>query len=247
VQKFAGEDDKDYEYRKLKQALAIQDLLRFNIKVLMVQEYDEIHSILKEIESRFKQKTIYVSGSAAEYGAWKPEEAELFISKLSKELIKNGYKIVSGFGLGVGSSVISGVLEEIYMNRNEKLRDQLLLRPFPQGEKGKLQWEEYRKDMISYAGIAIFLFGNKLVSGKLELADGVRKEFEIAVKSGALVLPIGSTGYVTKELWKEVYDNYDSFYPGKINFQLFEQLGMDSLAPDIIVNHVIHFLNQLNK
>ena len=147
----------------------------------------------------------------------------------------------------MGSSVISGVLEEIYINRNEKLRNQLLLRPFPQGEKGKLQWDDYRADMISYAGIAIFLFGNKLVDGKLELADGVRKEFEIAFKSGALVLPIGSTGYVSKELWKAVYDNYESFYPGKINFQLFELLGQDSLSPDKIINHVIQFLNQINK
>jgi hypothetical protein len=247
VQKTTGEDEKEYEYRRLKQALAIQDLLRFNIKVLMVQEYGEINAVLKEIETRYKQKTIYVSGSAAEYGTWKPEIAELFISKLSKGLIKNGYKIVSGFGLGVGSSVISGVLEEIYMNRKEKLKDQLLLRPFPQGEIGKLRWEEYRKDMISYAGIAIFLFGNKLVDGKLELADGVRKEFEIAAKSGALVLPIGATGYVSKELWGEVHEQYESYFPGKVNLQLFEQLGLEDLTPDDIVKHVIQFLNQLNK
>lgn len=247
VKQTEGEDEKEFNYRKLKQALAVQDLLRFNIKILIVQEYDEITAILKEIESRFKQKTIYISGSAAEYGRWKSEVAEQFIATLSKELIKNDFKIVSGFGLGIGSSVITGVLEEIYLNRREKLKGQLLLRPFPQGDKGKLQWEDYRKDMISYSGIAVFLLGNKLVDDKIELADGVRKEFEIAIDSGALVLPIGATGYIAKELWQKVYDKYEEYYPGKIGFELFEKLGNESIEPDEIIDLVIKFLNQINK
>jgi hypothetical protein len=243
----ADESAQEFEYRKLKQALAIQDLLRFNIKVLLVEEYTDITAIIKEIESRYKQKTVYVSGSAAEYGRWNPEVAEEFISKLSKNLVKNGFKIISGFGLGVGSSVITGVLEEVYLNKREKLKDQLLLRPFPQGEKGKLQWEDYRKDMLSYSGIAIFLFGNKLVDYKLELADGVRKEFNIAIDRSALVLPIGATGYVAKELWQKVFDNYETYYPGKLNFELFKQLGQENTGPEEIIELIIRFLNQLNK
>ena len=247
LKKIADETENEFDYRKLKQALAIQDLLRFNIKVLLVGEYEEVTEILNEIEARFKQKTIYVSGSAAEYGKWDSEVAEKFISNLSKELIRNGFKIVSGFGLGVGSSVINGILEEIYLNKHEKLRDQLLLRPFPQGEKGMLQWEEYRKDMLSYAGIAIFIFGNKIVNEKVELADGVRKEFEIALKSGAIVLPIGATGFMAKDLWQQILENYENHFPGKRNMAIFEKLGDESLQPDEIIKLTIQFLNQLNK
>jgi len=247
VKKETDEDQKEFEYRQLKQGLAIQDLLRFNIKVLVLQEYTQITEILKEIESRFKQKTIYISGSASEYGKWSAEVAENFISNLSKQIIVNGHKIVSGFGLGVGSAVITGALEEIYFNRKEKLRDQLVLRPFPQGEKAQHQWEAYRKDMLSYAGIAIFLFGNKEVDHKNELADGVRKEFQIAVDAGAIVLPIGATGYVAKELWQRVFDDYENYYLSRTSIDLYQKLGNEDLDPDEIIKLAIQFLNNLNK
>ena len=69
----------------------------------------------------------------------------LDISKLSSRLICEGYKIVSGYGLGVGSAVISGVLSEIYYNQKKSLTNQLILRPFPQGEDAKKLWETIDK------------------------------------------------------------------------------------------------------
>ncbi len=247
VKQNKDESNEDYEYRKIKQALAISDLLRFNIHVLLVSEYTEITEILKEIEDRFKRKTIYISGSAHEYGAWGQEVSEKFISDLSKALIKNGYRIVSGFGLGVGSSVITGVLEEIYINKKEKLQDQLLLRPFPQGEKGKAQWDLYRKDMISYAGISIFIFGNKLEDGKLAPANGVRREFEISVEQKAIVIPIGATGYVSKELWEEVNSNYDKYIGTNENADLFKKLGDEASTPYEIIENTIAYINKIIK
>ncbi len=75
--------------------------------------------------------------------------------------------------------------------RGHKLDDdQLLLRPFPQNQVGetdlKLLWRKYREDMISYAGIAIFLFGNKLVGDTVMLSDGMREEYEIAQVRGGI-------------------------------------------------------------
>lgn len=241
------EDDESFAYRKLKQELAIQDLLRFNIKVLLVAEYDEVTKILTELGNRHKQRTVYISGSAHTYDPLESTHAERFIADLSKSLVRNNYKIVSGFGLGVGSSVINGVLEEIYLAKRENLKDQLLLRPFPQGEIGKQQWHKYREDMLSYAGIAVFIFGNKLVEGKIELADGMRKEFEIAVQNRILVLPVGATGYIAKELWNQVKKDYDSFYPGRVNEEIFDKLGNGAFDSDLIIDLILQFLNQLNK
>lgn len=56
-------------------------------------------------------------------------------------------------------AVISGALSEIYYNQKKSLTDQLILRPFPQGEDAKKLWETYRQDMISYSGISIFCIG----------------------------------------------------------------------------------------
>lgn len=239
------ESEDDFQYKKIKQALVINDLLRFNIHVLLVREYDEITAILKEIEDRYKRRTIYISGSAHEYGDWKAEKAQGFISDLSKELIRNGFKIVSGFGLGVGSSVINGVLEEIYLDRRENLKDQLLLRPFPQGDKGKVVWTRYREDMISYVGIAIFIFGNKLENGKVEPANGVLEEFEIALKQDVLVLPIGATGFVSKELWNYVADDFERYFPSQDLMASFKEVGKQENSPEIIITHILKILNKL--
>lgn len=242
-----GEEESEYEYRRTRQALVITDLQRFNIHVLLVKEYSEITDILKEIEDRFKRRTIYISGSAHEYGRFGVEEAQKFISDLSKELIKNDFKIVSGFGLGVGSQVINGALEEIYFNKNEKLKDQLLLRPFPQGEKSQKHWENYRQDMISYAGASIFIFGNKNEDGKTIAAQGVRKEFEIAVKQNSLVIPVGATGFVAKELWNEVSKDYKKYFASEDHFDIFKKLGDDSLNQSTLIEAIIEFLIKLTK
>lgn len=74
VKQETDETDDDYNYRKIKQALVINDLLRFNIHVLLVNDYPDITNILHEIENRFKRKTVYISGSAHEYGRWSHEQ-----------------------------------------------------------------------------------------------------------------------------------------------------------------------------
>lgn len=247
VYKGKDESSDDFAYRKTKQELIINDLLRFNIHVLLVKEYSEITDVLNEIENRFKRQTVYISGSAHEYGSIEPARAEEFISNLSHELIKNNFKIVSGFGLGVGSSVINGVLEEIYLNKKENLKDQLLLRPFPQGEKAKDQWTDYRKDMISYAGISIFLFGNKIENGQLKLANGVKSEYDISREQGALVLPIGATGYMAKQLWNLSLENYSSIFGSDKNIELFKALGDESLELENLIEIIIEFISKLIK
>jgi hypothetical protein len=247
VKQDKGETSDDFRYRQIKQDLEVENLLRFNIKALLVDEFHEITDILGEIEARFKRKTIFISGSAAEYGRLTPAVAEDFTSNLTKALLHDGFKIVSGFGLGVGSHVITGALHEIYVVRREKLRDQLQLRPFPQGTAGKATWDAYRQDILSHTGVAIFLFGNKLESGKIVNADGMKKEFEIALAKGNLVLPIGWTGFMSRELWERVFAAYEDYYPGKANYDLFVELGRDDLEAHSVIELIINFLHQLNK
>ena len=204
----AGESQADTEYRKRKQELFIQDLLRFGIKTILVSDYSEITDILHKLEWAYRRKTIFLSGSAHEYSRWKSDEAQHFIYSLSKDIAALGFRIVSGFGLGVGSSVITGVLENVYMSGRRLDSDQLILRPFPQYEVGKRPiseiWNEYRTDMISHAGIAIFVFGNKIKDGNVVIADGLIKEFEIAKNNGLLLIPVGATEYATREIYNKL-------------------------------------------
>ncbi|HHA2045863.1 TPA: SIR2 family protein [Enterobacter cloacae] len=204
-----GKEDPDCaKYRQRRQEHHIRDLLRFGIQAVLVDEYDDIPIILREIESRFLKKTIFISGSAEDYGDWNKQEALNFVHSLSASLVKAGYRVVNGFGWGIGSAVINGALEAIYDKPDRYSEDQLIMRPFPQhpsnGKDLPALWDEYRHRMIGLSGVALFIFGNKLLDGHIVNADGVRKEFKIAVDKGVAVIPLGVTGFMAKELSDEM-------------------------------------------
>jgi len=217
VFKEENESDADYEYRQRKQELFVQDLRRVGVKTLLVDEYNEITDILKDIERQYRRNTIFISGAAHDYSPYDEEGVNSFVYKLSQDIVKSGLKIVSGFGLGIGSSVISGALNQIYMSGGTLANDQLVMRPFPQPQPGQEDmgklWSNYRHDMISRSGIALFLFGNKLDNENVVPSNGMRSEFEIAKENGLFLLPVGKTGYVAKELWDEVKKKFDDLYP----------------------------------
>lgn len=214
VSQGAREERADFEYRIRKQELFVQELLRVGIKTTYVSEYSEVTDILIALENRFKQRTVFISGAAHEYAKWSKEEAEKFVYQLSKDIATASCRVVSGFGLGIGSFVISGVLEHVYMKGGRLDGDQLILRPFPQHQVGARPlahlWTEYREDMINHAGVAIFLFGNKIVDGKVIPSNGMREEFEIAKAKGLFLIPVGITEYMAGELWKEVDAAFDA-------------------------------------
>lgn len=205
-------DRAEYEYIKRKQELFINDLKRYKICTLLIDDFTEITTILSLIEKKLNDKNIFISGSAHEYGNFEKDEALKLVYELSKQLICTDYNIISGFGLGIGSSVIAGALEEVYMNEHRINDNRLLLRPFPQGEDYKILYHQYREDMISRAGIAIFLFGNKIVDGNIILADGMLEEYQIALEKGNIIVPIGCTGYVAEEIWNKINLDLDKYY-----------------------------------
>ena len=226
-----GEDKADFEYRQRKEQLFAGELLRVGIKVTYVNEYSEISLILKAIEQTHKKRTVFISGAAHNYAPWSQTEAERFVYELSKEISKAQFRIISGFGLGIGSAVISGVVEQTLMSGRRIDSDQLILRPFPQSQSGQRTlpelWKEYRQSMLAHAGVAIFLFGNKLSNSNVVLSNGMREEFNIAIANNVFVIPIGITGYISRDLWQETIQQFkvDSHDQGKHILQLLHELG----------------------
>ena len=211
-EKFEEEEEykqsvKEYEYDLIKQELQIADLDRYGIKICLIDSYDEITEILKIILNRYKRKTVFLSGSAETYAPLDTQVAKDFIRKLSLKLVKNGYKVINGYGLGVGTYVINGITEYCYDHRNAKVEDSLKLMPFPlsaiNSEQLRITWEKYREEMISQCGIAIYMFGNKQKDGEIINADGVKKEFNIAESYQLVNIPLAFTGSMAKELYSE--------------------------------------------
>ena len=53
-------DKAEYEYAKRKHELFIADLIRYNIRALLIDEYDEITDILNEISRRLNQNNVFI-------------------------------------------------------------------------------------------------------------------------------------------------------------------------------------------
>lgn len=244
------ETEEDFEYKRTRQKHFIADLKRFNIKTLLIDEYSEITDILKKIELCYRMNTVFISGSAHEYGGMGEKRALDFVHELSRRLIKEDLTIVSGFGLGVGSAVINGVLEQLQEQNTNSLEERLILRPFPQKQSGDVpipeQWNRYRRAMIPIAGIALFMFGNKLVDKDVVLADGIKKEFDIAVENGLKVIPIGATGYISEELWAKVSGNFDDYLPESCKSD-FMSIGDKALPDDLLIEKTINIIRQLKR
>lgn len=249
-----SETQADYDYSTRKQQLMVGELRRHGIQALLIDEYAQITEVLEEVENRFRMRTVFISGSAEEYGAWDRAEAQEFIHKLSKSIVSSGYRVVNGFGWGIGSAVINGALDAVYERPDRYSEDQLIIKPFPQFKTGEKElpalWEEYRQRMIRHAGIAIFVFGNKLDQDKKVVsANGVRREFEIAVENGLIPIPVAATGYVAEELYSEVSKDFKAYYSGYEDvIPLVE--GLSKLGPreaGEIVSGIVQILKGVNR
>lgn len=243
--------DLDYNLRRLE--LKVGELKRYGVQALVIDDYSEITDVLREIENRFRKRTVFISGSAHTYGDWEQTQAHGFIHKLGKGLALEGYRVVNGFGWGVGSAVINGVLEAVAEQPRRVSDEQLIMKPFPQFKTGDKDlpelWTEYRHRMISTAGVAIFLFGNKLVDDSPVPANGVLQEFEIALERGVVPIPVASTGFVSNEIFQRVSDDPEKYYPidETVIKGLAEIAELKPTDADEIVSRVIQIVRSVSK
>ena len=246
VQKEDFKVEEEFLYCRARQDLQEENLRKYGIQTVFVDSYDEITDILLEIEKESKLYNVFISGSAHEYGApWDKQKAEDLARKLAGALVKADCRITSGFGLGVGSSIISGALDVIYSEKYRHIDEHLCLRPFPQNisdpnARAKL-WRKYRESMISETGISIFMFGNKedINTKSTVNAGGCFEEFEISKDKNNIIIPIGSTGYTAHEIWEKVKNHISeySYLSGYI----------DILGSEIDINKIVSTVLEIVK
>lgn len=246
-------DKESYLYAKVKQELKIEDLVRYGIHSILVKEYSDITNILREIDKRLKRSNIFISGAAHNYEPFSEDRAKELIHKLSYRLAERNYKIISGYGLGIGSMVINGALEYKYQSDYRNLDDLLILRPFPQIQSGDKsiseRWTDYRNEIISQAGIAIFMFGNKLdIEGKKVLSSGMKEEFDICLQHNVIPIPIGCTGSISREFWNDVVKNHRHLYSDDESLLVkLEAIGKDDITDDEIISKVVAIVGKLQN
>ncbi len=253
AKKTEDENKQDYLYAKIRQDLKIEDLRRYGINAVMVKSYPEITEILAEIEKRLKRQNIFISGAADDYSPFSADEAKRFIHTLSYSLAQHNYKIVSGFGFGIGSIVINGALDFKLNSNYRSLDDVLVLRPFPQVSSGAVSlseiWTANRSDMASMAGLAVFVFGNKRDGdNNIINSDGMIEEFELCLSKNVIPIPVGATGSMSKILWEKVTSNLAQYYPEDQNLhKLITELGDARSNVDELITKILKIIEILQK
>ncbi|MBY8169701.1 SIR2 family protein [Vibrio fluvialis] len=244
------EFDNEEEFRNasVKQNLVALDLKRFHINVVFIDNYSEVEELLALIYKKYIRKTVFMSGSADDFGAWNKKDVEEALFRLGSTIVDKNFRIASGIGLGIGNALISGAISRTYQSQYSHLDDHVLMRPFPQYIENEVErksvWKRYREEIIGKAGIAIFFMGNKVVDNNIVIADGVIEEFNIAVEKGVLVIPVGCSGFAAKQLWEKVISSLDTYY-SNINEKFIEklqELGKDIDNPKEVISLIIEIL-----
>ena len=97
-------------------SLFVDDLeKRYHIRVLLVDDYDEIPMVLSELNQLIRSKKVFISGSFSTYGTEIEEYSHNLTKKLSEGLLENKYRIVNGIGRRFGTQLIGYANE--YLSR----------------------------------------------------------------------------------------------------------------------------------
>ncbi len=237
--------ENEYDCKRFNHWLA--DLRRYKVQPVLIDDYDEIPSLLADLNRRSHLQDVFISGSAADFAPLGQEKFYELCRSLGSELIKKGFNIISGFGLGVGDFVIVGAMQSLRRNDDERLQ----LWPFPQhvpaGTDRAVFWKQYRERILSNAGICIVLAGNKSNSGNIIAAGGVREEVEIARSQNKPVIPIGATGHVAREIWDQIQTNPTDYYGSPDAARLLDVLGDSSASVPSIVQSTVELLKLLQR
>jgi hypothetical protein len=240
---------KQADYAAVKQELQLKDLRRYGIVGVLVDDYSDYTSVLRRVAQRFRRSRVFISGSADGYAPWSDAGAQRLIHDIARQLVRDGFGIVSGAGVGVATHVINGALDALERENTRVISERLMLRPFPLGisdpDQRKRRWTEYRQQIIDEAGIVVFLFGNKRdAAGALVSADGVEEEFRIVAKKRLAVVPVGCTGSSAAALHKRVTEDFNDYFPRKGYKAMLASLAKKD-APGIVASRVVALVKKL--
>lgn len=197
--------DGEYAARNAQHRLWAKDLKRYGLLAVEVSDYAEIPALLRQIERRIAARRIWVSGSwPIERGGSESTNIHALAEDIGRQIGKTGRHLVTGAGLLVGSASLSGFLSALQQGGGWDLDRRLIARPFPQPLMGSRpnedEWTALRLELARQAGIAIFIGGAKLAGDKLEVAQGVEEEFDVAKNAGVFLLPVGASGGAAQKI-----------------------------------------------
>jgi hypothetical protein len=243
-----------FKYGKRRHDLWVDDLQNYGIQAVEVDEYEEIDELLEAVERRLSVRSVLVSGSFPDTRSaadlQQRSKIEQTAHAIGRMLVRCDYRLVSGFGLVVGSATLSGALDEFNRQEMPNFERSLFLRPFPQlvppGVKAKEYHKRYREDLVTQAGACIFIAGISEKGARRVNAEGVISEFELAVAAKRTPIPIAATGGAAAEIWQRVKADYRRYY-GTMPKALFNGLNDANASPEGLAKSVEDILDWIKQ
>ncbi len=202
---------------------------RYNIKILLIDDYNEIRDVLREINYYTNQYNVFISGSYRDNNEEKLQEISMFCNKLTNSLYKENLRIINGYGYKVGYYIASAATRLMLEENVASFEKYLLMYPFDEHLTPSQKYK-HREFMIAKANVVIFMYG-------FESSDsGMIEEFNIAKKDQRkIIIPIGSTGGAAKIIYDEVKANILKYpYLEKVIDNLLEETNIDKLISIIL-------------
>jgi len=244
-----SQDELEYDRRKAN--LQSEDLRRYGIQTVWVDEYADIPPLLKALEAYVMRRGVFVAGAAYDPSPLGWERLNELSRVLGKTIIQRGLNLVSGFGIGIAEQTILGAFHAAYENQTALPADRVLIRPFP-GNAPPAQrvaaFRRHREDMISRVGAVVVLAGNKTDAEGMPIpSSGVEEEVQIALDLGKPVIPIGISGHVAHDIWLRAMENPQVFLPGLDCAAELEVLGNHSSSVEQIITSVSVILERAER
>ena len=211
---------------------------RYHIYTLLIEDYNEIRGILREINYFTNQQNVFISGSYRDNDEKKLQEISMFCNKLTNALYKRNLRIVNGYGYKVGYYIASAATKLMMEENVASFEKYLLMYPFDE-HLTQNQKYKHREFMISKANVAIFMYGTSSSD------SGMIEEYNIAKKDPRkIIIPIGSTGGAAKKIYDDVKTNITKYpYLEKVIDNLLSESNEDKII-SIIIDVINQNLNQ---
>ena len=227
----------------------VRDMTRFGIQAVVIERYEEITELLAALHQSVSTRTVMISGAAHDCAPLGQGRIDSLCEELGRRLIEEGYDIVSGFGKGIGATMMVGAHKALARPDASRLAQRLKLFPFPYwhpvAAERTAYYETNRQEMAAQAGVSIFIAGNKLDGTQVTESPGVHAEFKEAVKNRHFIIPIGATGHAAKTIWTNVVANQSAFYKRCDVSAELNVLGESSSTNDDLLGAVFSILNKV--
>lgn len=241
------ETEQDYLYEKNKQEHHINDMQSYGINVVLVKSYNEIENILSAINDVVLLKNVTISGAYEKGYTYENRSSETAL-KISRELIKAGFNIYTGFGKNLGGDIVTGAFDGCTkVSKATEFKERVHLFPMPYkkqpSEEQRSLHTKIRKNFISKTRTTIIIAGKKKSNGSEINSEGTLEEALLSIEQGNLIIPIPTTGGTALFVYDKIIE-LNPPYSQQEDFRSLKGEVSPSKIAELVLRIIKNYINE---